>query len=90
MNVSLTPQLETLIHEKVATGKYGNASEVVREALRLLDARDQVHEAKLAALRAAIQEGIDSGPAESWDGAEAIIEKTRVRRDARHQTEQTA
>jgi antitoxin ParD1/3/4 len=41
MNVSLTPQLEELIKRKVATGMYGNASEVVREALRLLDERDR-------------------------------------------------
>lgn len=37
MNVSLTPELEQLIHKKVATGLYLSASEVVREALRLLD-----------------------------------------------------
>lgn len=41
MNVSLTPQLENLIHEKVESGYYNNASEVVREALRLLEERDQ-------------------------------------------------
>ncbi|TDI42129.1 MAG: type II toxin-antitoxin system ParD family antitoxin [Acidobacteria bacterium] len=37
MNVSLTPELETMIHERVATGRYHSASEVVREALRLLE-----------------------------------------------------
>lgn len=67
MNVSLTPQLEELIQDKVASGRYGNASEVVREALRLLEERDQERSAKLQALRQAIQEGIDSGPAEPWD-----------------------
>lgn len=36
MNVSLTPQLEALIHQKVETGLYNDASEVVREALRYL------------------------------------------------------
>ncbi len=41
MNVSLTPQLEALVRQKVETGLYNNASEVVREALRLLDERDQ-------------------------------------------------
>lgn len=41
MNVSLTPQLEQLIQRKVESGSYNNASDVVREALRLLDARDQ-------------------------------------------------
>lgn len=41
MNVSLTPQLESLIRQKVESGRYNNASEVVRQALRLLDAEEQ-------------------------------------------------
>jgi antitoxin ParD1/3/4 len=40
MNVSLTPELEALVNEKVRSGLYGTASEVVREALRLLKQRD--------------------------------------------------
>ena len=91
MNVSLTPQLEELIQQKVASGRYGNASEVVREALRLLEERDQEREAKLQALRAAIEEGENSGSVEPWEGAEAIIQKARARRDARkQQTEQAS
>lgn len=69
--------------------KYGSASEVVREALRLLEARDQAHEAKLAALRAVIQKGIDTGPAKPWEGTLAIIDKARSRRDDCRQVEQT-
>lgn len=42
MNVSLTPELEKLIHRKVETGRYLSASEVVREALRLLEKHDQL------------------------------------------------
>lgn len=60
MNVSLTPELEALIENKVRSGMYNSASEVVREGLRLLQKRDQTHEAKLSALRADIQKGIDS------------------------------
>ncbi len=41
MNVSLTPELERLVHLKVETGRYSTASEVVREALRLMEERDQ-------------------------------------------------
>jgi antitoxin ParD1/3/4 len=37
MNVSLTPQLEAMIRQRVASGRYNNASEVVRESLWLLD-----------------------------------------------------
>jgi antitoxin ParD1/3/4 len=42
MNVSLTPQLEAMIRERIASGRYNNANEVVREALRLLDERDRL------------------------------------------------
>jgi antitoxin ParD1/3/4 len=51
MNVSLTPSLEALVQEKVASGFYNNASEVVREALRLMHERDRLAEAKLERLR---------------------------------------
>jgi antitoxin ParD1/3/4 len=37
MNVSLTPELEAMIHKRVETGRYNNASEVVRDALRHLE-----------------------------------------------------
>ena len=41
MNVSLTPKLEKLVQAKVDSGRYNSASEVVREALRLLEEHDQ-------------------------------------------------
>jgi antitoxin ParD1/3/4 len=43
MNVSLTPELEEMIAERVASGLYASASEVIREALRLLDERDRLN-----------------------------------------------
>jgi antitoxin ParD1/3/4 len=49
MNVSLTPELENLVNDKVRAGRYGSASEVVREALRLLDEHDQARAAQLDA-----------------------------------------
>ena len=55
MNVSLTPELERLINDKVDTGSYQTASEVVREALRLLKLRDE----GLVQLRRDIQAGFD-------------------------------
>ena len=60
MNVSLTPELEAVIQSKVKSGMYNSASEVVREGIRLLQQRDDTHEAKLNALRAEIQKGVDS------------------------------
>ena len=43
MNVSLTPELEKLVAERVASGRYASASEVIREALRLLEERDRLN-----------------------------------------------
>lgn len=63
MNVSLTPQLEELVKKKVDSGLYGSASEVMREALRLLDERDRIHAMRLEELRAEIRKGLDSGEA---------------------------
>jgi antitoxin ParD1/3/4 len=62
MNVSLTPELEQLVNEKVKSGFYQTASEVVREALRVLNERDQERER----LRADVQAGFDQlGPADA-------------------------
>ena len=52
MNVSLTPQLEQFVQEKVESGRYTSASEVVREALRLLEKRDEREREREAALKA--------------------------------------
>ena len=59
MNVSLTPELEGMINEKVETGMYSSASEVVRDGLRLLQERDKVREEKLQWLRREVQKGMD-------------------------------
>ena len=48
MNVSLTPELEKFVSTKVESGRYNSASEVVREALRLLEEHDQARVAQLA------------------------------------------
>jgi antitoxin ParD1/3/4 len=61
MNISLTPQLEEMIRQKIASGSYSSASEVVREALRLMELEDQMRELKLERLRQDLQDGIDSG-----------------------------
>jgi antitoxin ParD1/3/4 len=70
MNINLTPQLEEMVRQKVTSGLYTSASEVVREALRLMDEKDQLRTAKLGQLRQEIQDGLDSGPALAWDPEE--------------------
>ena len=64
-NVNLTDELDLFVLAKVKSGRYENASEVVRAALRTLEREEQRHEAKLVALRAAIDEGDASGIAEA-------------------------
>jgi len=49
MNVSLTPELEKFVAAKVESGRYTSASEVVREALRLLEEHDRSRTAQIAA-----------------------------------------
>jgi antitoxin ParD1/3/4 len=57
MNISLTPQLEAFVQEKVASGLYTSASEVIREALRVLEEQDRVKAVKLEMLRKEIDKG---------------------------------
>lgn len=82
LNVSLTPQLEELVRAKVASGMYTSASEVVREALRLMEEQDRLKAGKLEQLRSEIRRGLDSGPSEAWD-AGALKRQARARRGAK-------
>jgi antitoxin ParD1/3/4 len=79
MNVNLTPQLEVLVRAKVDSGMYTSASEVVREALRLMDEQDRLRQAKLQKLQRDVRKGLESGVSEQWD-ATAVKEKAHARR----------
>ena len=57
MNVSLTPELETLVNENVKSGNYNSASEVVREALRLLKEHDALKRIRREQLRGEVMKG---------------------------------
>jgi antitoxin ParD1/3/4 len=74
-NVVLTKHQTDMIERLVGEGRYQNASEVLREGLRLLEQRDAEDEARLAALRAAAQIGLDdftAGRYRSFDTEEAL------------------
>ena len=58
LNVSLPTELENRVREHVASGLYGSASEVIREALRLFEAYQTVQASSLAALKADIDQGL--------------------------------
>lgn len=77
MHVSLTEKLDEYVRQKVASGLYNNASEVIREALRLKIATEQSDEAKLQRLREAINEGWEQ--ADRGEFADYSLEKSLAR-----------
>ncbi len=73
MNISVTDPMRAWVEAKVSDGEYATASDCLRDLLR----ERMVREAKLEALKAAIQEGIDSGPSnQSW---QEVIAEARGR-----------
>ena len=79
MNVSLTQELEKFIARKVEGGLYKSASEVVREALRLLRERDQAGEGQLAELNREIQIGLDQLDRGEGIAGDQVFEEIRGR-----------
>ncbi len=78
MNVSLTDELANFVKAKVTTGRYTSSSEVVREALRLMEKMEQQEAEKLQFLRKAWQAGVDSGDAGEVD-FKALKQEARAR-----------
>lgn len=75
MNISLTSELADLIHEKVASGMYHSASEVIREGLRLLKEQDEIRRLRLDELRREIQKGaeqLERGEAKTFSSGEEL------------------
>ncbi len=80
MNVSLTTELKEMVEEKVKSGLYQTASEVVRDALRLLKEHDRERDMKLKALRREIAIGIkqaERGQIAPLDMTEILAESRR-------------
>ncbi|MCB9232737.1 MAG: type II toxin-antitoxin system ParD family antitoxin [Bacteroidia bacterium] len=73
MNISLTAELEALVKAKVDSGLYNNASEVIREALRLLHEADQIKSLKMEILKKELKAGIES--LEKGNGNSKTIEQ---------------
>ena len=71
MNVHLTPELEQLVQTKVQSGRYNSASEVVREALRLMEQKDEVRSIQLQELRKRMDKGL--AQAERGEGVDGEV-----------------
>jgi antitoxin ParD1/3/4 len=86
MNVSLTPELEKLVQDRVDSGRYTSASEVVREALRLMEKRDRrlvEREQALQAFQAELDRRIAEADAGGWIDGEEAFAKLRAYTAAR-------
>lgn len=84
MNISLTRELDEFVANKVASGRYTSASEVVREALRLLEEHDRARTARLEEFNRELQRRLDSADRGDFVTADEsfrrIREKSRQRR----------
>lgn len=78
-SVALGTHFEAFVKAQVASGRYNNVSEVVRDGLRLLQDQDDLRRSTLESLRADLQKGLASGPVTPLDMAEVKAEGQRLR-----------
>jgi antitoxin ParD1/3/4 len=84
MNISLPREIERLVHDKVKSGLYPTASEVIRDGLRLLEERDRLYQGRLQDLRVEVRKGLDQ-----LDRGEGIpLDPTAFKRRLRQATAQ--
>jgi antitoxin ParD1/3/4 len=73
-NINLTDHFDNFVERQVSSGRYQNASEIVREALRLLESQEEERKAKLKAIRQAAKQGFD----ELDQGQGVVIESKKA------------
>jgi antitoxin ParD1/3/4 len=86
MNVSLTPELEKFVQEKVESGRYTSASEVVREGLRLMEKRElrlAEREQAVKEFQAMLDARIAEADAGGWIDGEEAFARLRAKSEAR-------
>ncbi len=83
MNVSLTPELEKFVTDKVASGRYTSASEVVREALRLLEREEKSRKEQLEDFNRELRRRIDSANRGEYVTAEESLHRIREKSEKR-------
>ena len=82
MNVSLTAELERLVNEKVASGMYHSASEVIREGLRLLKERDELRRVQMDEVRRDVMLGVEqvrAGRGKKYAGGAELADEIKRR-----------
>jgi antitoxin ParD1/3/4 len=81
MNISLTPELEQMVDDRVKSGRYASASEVIREGLRLLEEQEQLKQQRLADVRKKIDRGIER--LDRGEGIPGVEARARLRQARR-------
>lgn len=79
ISITLTPYFKELVEAKVQSGRYSDASDVLREALRLFEQHEREREARLRDLQAAIDEGLASGESRPFD-IDAMLRRSHEQR----------
>jgi antitoxin ParD1/3/4 len=82
VNVSLTAELEQLVNEKVASGMYHSASEVIREGLRLLKERDELRRVQMDEARRDVMLGVEQvrkGKGKKYSGGAELADEIKRR-----------
>jgi antitoxin ParD1/3/4 len=94
---TLSPHFDAFIKEQIASGRYANASEVVRAGLRLLEEHEEgramramTRAEKLEWLAAEVQKGIDSGPGIPWEAAMEMLDDRAAKRASERSTREAA
>jgi antitoxin ParD1/3/4 len=82
MNVHLSPALEEMVREKVQSGRYTSAGEVVREALRLMDERDPFQALRRSECEWKIAQGLESLRQGKGVDGEAVFDELEAELDA--------
>lgn len=91
MNISLTQELDNYVQQKVQSGMYHSASEVIREGLRLLKERDNIREAQLGQLRHDIETGIqqiEQGKFTDYESDDLKLLKDDIKSQSRNRMKQ--
>jgi antitoxin ParD1/3/4 len=79
LNVSLTPQLSKFVKGRVASGRYQTASEVVREALRMMENHERQRAEAYTSLKKRIQDDAAASERGEWFDGEEVFEELRRR-----------
>ncbi len=83
LNVSLTPELEQFVHERVSTGRFQTPSEVIREGLRLLELRERERETEFLALKRKLEHAAGQADRGEFVDPQEVLQEIEIRKRQR-------